>query len=153
MTDPGSGNGNGTGNGNGNGATFSVTVTGAESFVSTGTLALSGGSAAENGWEVRLLASKATDPLSVLEIEGDGDRPGPGTYTIVSGQEQAGANEFHGRCTTLGGEVYYAVSGTLTVDSSTDAVVEGSLAFDGEASGGALVNVSGTFRADDLLDE
>jgi hypothetical protein len=154
MTDPGDGNGNGNGNGNnGGGGSYSVTVTGEVSFTSNGTYALSGGSAAENGWEVQLLSFDNTDPFYNVEISGDGDRPGPGTYTIVSGQVQAGTDEFYGRCSTVAGETYYATGGTLTIDASTDATVSGSFSFPGEASGGAMVNVSGTFTADDLLDE
>lgn len=155
MTDPGDGSGNGNGNGNGDGttATFSVTVTGAESFVSNGTYAYSGGTAAENGWEVNLASLDGTNPLQMLRVDGEGDRPGPGTYPIVSVAGQAGPGEFYGRCTTTAGETYYATAGTLTITSSTDAVVEGTFAFPAESPGGAMVDVSGSFRADDLLDE
>lgn len=138
---------------NGNAATFSVTVTGAESFTSGGDYAVSGGSAAENGWELQLGSLSATNPLQSLRIDGQGDRPGTGTYTIVSPAGEAGPNEFYGRITTTAGEIYYATGGTLTVEASTDAVVRGSFAFPAESSGGASVDVTGTFRADDLLDE
>lgn len=137
----------------GGGATFSVTVNGAESFVSSGTLAFSGGSAAEHGWEVQLQSLDIADQLRSIEIDGDGDRPGPGTYTIVSTQEQAASNEFYARCRTASGESYDATSGTLTIASSSDATVKGTFAFAGESSTGAAVAVSGSFRADDLLDE
>jgi hypothetical protein len=134
-------------------ATFSVAVNGAESFVSSGTIAWSGGTAAENGWEVRLESFDAADQLRSVRIEGDGDRPAPDTYTIVSTQKQADANEFYGRCQTASGETYYAISGTLTIESSSDATVEGSFSFAAESPMGAAVSVTGTFRSDDLLDE
>ena len=150
MTGPGD---DPSGGDTGGGANYSVTVNGAESFVSTGTIAWSGGSAAVNGWEVRLESLDPASPLLSLGIEGDGDRPAPGTYAIVSPQVQAAPNEFYGRCSTLIGETYYAMSGMLTITSSSDDTVEGTFAFAGEAPAGAAVSVTGSFRADDLLDE
>ncbi|NNE43568.1 MAG: hypothetical protein HKN12_05125, partial [Gemmatimonadetes bacterium] len=139
--------------GNGTNPTFSVSVNGAEAFVSTGTIAWSGGEAINGGWELRLETLSGSDPMQSLLIDGESDRPAPEDYTIVSPAVQAAPEEFYGRVTTQGGETYYASTGTLTVDSSSDSMVEGSFTFSAETPGGAAVSVTGTFRASDILDE
>lgn len=151
---------NGDGNGNGGGGdvgNVSVTLSGGVDGSFSGNAFFVIDEDDEVDFAIGLFSGAITNPNAgeIVVLGRDGDRPGPGTYTIDA--EASEANFFGAYVENLGNfasaTLVSAQSGTLEITSSSSDEVSGTFSFTGQAftgSGTQLgeTTVSGQFTAE-----